>query len=81
MIEQSDIRDILGEMAAERMGGSSKLERLLKHFSAKGIPLETCADHRHLGRAVSTLKRYARLLDLTFPDYVPRHLQPKKAKA
>jgi hypothetical protein len=78
---QSDIADILGEMARGPITCESKLERLLRHFAAHKIPLTICADKRPLGRAVNTLQRYARRMDLKFPDYVPMHLRPKKEKA
>lgn len=80
MSEQSDIRDILGEIANAPICSDSKLVRLLKRFSKIGLPLKTCADKQHLGREIDTLKRYARRHDLKFPDYVPRHLKPKKEK-
>lgn len=80
MSEQSDIADILGEMARGPITCESKLERVLRHFSAHSVPLETCADKRHTGRKLSTLKRYACRMDLKFPDWVPRHLRPKKEK-
>lgn len=80
MIDQSDIRDILGEMASGPITCESKLERLLRHFATHSIPLSTCADKRHLGRKVETLRRYACRMDLKFPDYVPMHLRPKKEK-
>lgn len=57
-----------------------KVEQILRHFCAAGLTLETCADTRHMGRAMSTLKRYARRLDLKFPDYCPRHLRRKKRR-
>lgn len=80
MSEQSDIRDILGETAAGPITNESKLIQVLKHFSAKNIPLATCADKRHTGRKISPLKRYACDLSLKFPDWVPRHMRPKKEK-
>jgi hypothetical protein len=80
MTEQSDIRDILGEMANGPITNESKLVQVLRHFSAHNVPLKTCADNRHTGRKISTLKRYACRLSLKFPDWVPMHLRPKKAK-
>lgn len=80
MSEQSDIRDILGEMAAGPITSESKLVQVLKHFSAHNVPLKTCADNRHTGRKISTLKRYACDLSLKFPDWVPMHMRPKKEK-
>lgn len=55
-----------------------RMEALLLHFHKAGIPLSVCADSRHLGRKVSTLKPYVRRLRITFPDYVPLCLRPKK---
>lgn len=80
MSEQSDIRDILGEMASGPITCDTKLVQVLKHFSAKGVPLSTCADRRHTGRKLSTPKRYACEYSLKFPDWVPRHMRPKKEK-
>lgn len=54
-----------------------RVELLLRHFHELGLPLAVCADRKHLGRKVVTLKGYARRLGLAFPDYVPR---PKKEK-
>lgn len=78
MSEQSDIRDILGEMASGPIINESKLLQVLKHFSAKGVPLKTCADNRHTGRKISTLKRYACEYSLKFPDWIPRHIKKRK---
>lgn len=82
MNRQSDISDILGQMASGAFAGHgpNKVEQVLKHFASAGLERKTCADERHLGRKVETLKRYARRLNLKFPDYVPRHLKPKKVK-
>lgn len=80
---QSDIADILGQMASGPIIGerSKKFEIILRHFSKVGMSIKTAGDFRHLDRATSTLKRYARRWDLKFSDYVPMHLRPKKAKA
>jgi len=43
-LEQSDIADILGEMQRGPITSESKLERLLRHFAAKSIPLSTCGE-------------------------------------
>lgn len=76
---QSDIREFLSELQADRTVHSSHVERMntiMRHFAAKAIPLSICADARHLNRSLSTLKRYAR--DLKFPDFVPMHLREQK---
>lgn len=83
MNQQSDIADILGAMANGPIvggGHTGRVGEVLRHFSRAAIPLTTCADGRHLGLKVSTLKRYACRLSLKFPDYCPRHMKPKKAK-
>lgn len=80
MNHQSDIADILGEMANGPIVSESKLITVLRHFSAHNVPLAVCADARHTGRKLSTLKRYACELSLKFPDWVPRHMRPKKEK-
>lgn len=83
MSQQSDIADILGRISAAPMRGTSGRSRVgevLTHFSQAGLTIRVCADARHLGRAISTLKKYARRLNLKFPDYCPRHMKPKKAK-
>ena len=72
---QSDISEILGDISSHGPAltkHSRKLNAILTHFSEKGIPLAVCADKRHLNRKVSTLKRRARRLGLSFPDYTPR---------
>ncbi len=72
---QTDIREILTELqnAPEILSKShrKKMEHCLRHFQAKGLTLEVCADKRHLNRSISTLKGYARDLRLRFPDFVP----------
>jgi hypothetical protein len=72
---QSDISEILGEISSSGPAltkHAAKLNAILTHFSQKGIPLAVCADKRHLNRKVSTLKKRARRLGLSFPDYTPR---------
>jgi len=72
---QSDISEILGEIASSGPAltkHSKKLNAILTHFSEKKIPLSVCADKRHLNRKVATLKKRARHLGLSFPDYTPR---------
>lgn len=80
MSTQSNIADILGEMANRPITNESKLVRVLRHFSKNNVPLAVCADNRHTGRKLSTLKRYACHLSLKFPDWVPRHMRPKREK-
>lgn len=60
---------IIGPSHAKRM------EALLRHFRACGLPLSTCADRKHLGRTVATLKGYCRRIGLAFPDYTPRAMR------
>lgn len=59
----------------------SKIDALMRHFHKAGLALETVCDKRHLARASSTVKKYARELALAFPDYVPMSLREKKVRA
>lgn len=83
---QMDIRDILGEIQNDKQlfterNHKDRVGELLRHFQQGGLTLEKCADARHLDRAMSTLKGYARELNLAFPDYIPMHMREKKKKA
>lgn len=82
MSEQMDIGQILGELGNGPLlpKHRAKVGTLLKHFNAAGLTLATCADSRHMNRAVSTLQRYCRDFKLSFPDYVPMALRPPKPK-
>lgn len=53
---------------------------LLVAYHRRGLSLAVCGDRLHLGRAQSTLKRYARRLRLSFPDYTPRNLRWRKRR-
>lgn len=53
-------------------------EDLLTRLHGNGLTLEQCADKRVMNRSLDTLKGYARKLKLSFPDYVPMELRPKK---
>lgn len=78
---QTDIRDILGEIASTgpiHTNFRSRIKTLMEHFAAKRIPLDVCADARHLNRSLSTLKGYARDYRLRFPDYVPMDLRTEE---
>jgi hypothetical protein len=77
---QSDIADILGELQRGPILNEhrDKIDALMRHFARAGLTIATVCDARHLDRAVSTVRGYARELDLIFPDYTPRHLRPKK---
>lgn len=55
-----------------------RMEALLSAYQEAGLTLAVCCDRRHLGRAPSTLKRYARRLALSFPDYTPRAMRRKR---
>lgn len=82
-IEQSDIQDIIGAIASSPVIGTNhtrQMNALMRHFCAAGLTVEQCADRQHLNKAVSTVRAFARKLNLSFPDYVPRHLRPKKEK-
>ncbi len=83
MIEQTDIEDIIGEIASSKVIGTNharQMAALMRHFASAGLTVEQVADGKHLNKAVSTIQAYARKLNLAFPDYVPRHLRPKKEK-
>lgn len=75
---QTDIRDILGEIASGRKihtDFKSRIKTLMEHFAAKNIPLSTVIDPRHLNRSLSTVQGYARDYGLRFPDYIPMALR------
>lgn len=57
-----------------------RMDALLRAYHRRGLTLEVCGDRLHLGRAQSTLKRYARRLRLSFPDYTPRKLRRRKRR-
>lgn len=82
MNAQTDIKDILGEMIRGPILEThrNKINALMRHFAKAGLTVATICDARHLRRAPSTIKRYARELDLQFPDYIPMKLRPKKEK-
>lgn len=84
MSTQTDIRDILGEIASSgpiHTDFKSRIKTLMEHFAARNISIETCADNRHLNRSVSTVKGYAREFRLRFTDYVPMDLRtPEELK-
>lgn len=82
-MSQMDIRDFLTEAQSgsglwNHKSHKEKIGECLRYFAANGIPLSVCSDKRHLDRAVSTLKEYARDLKLIFSDYCPRDLREKK---
>ena len=49
-----------------------RMEALLRSYHKRGLTLAVCCDGKHLRRAKSTLKRYARMFGLSFSDYRPR---------
>jgi hypothetical protein len=53
------------------------MDELLRMFAAKGTPLSILAGPQYLKRKVPTLRKYARRLGLTFPDYIPRQPRSK----
>lgn len=56
-------------------------ERLLRFASKQGMTLEQCSSPLFMDRSIRTLKKQVRKIgDLTFSDYVPRKLKPKKSK-
>jgi hypothetical protein len=87
---QSDIRDFLEELQRGPMISEqrAKIEACMRHFQKAGLTIATCADARHMGRSVATVKGYARQFGLRFPDYIPMALRtaeemkrgPRKAK-
>jgi hypothetical protein len=56
-------------------------EALLRRLNEKGLTLEQCADRRLMDRSLRTLQAYAREFELSFPDYTPLKLRPKKSAA
>lgn len=75
-----DSSPLLNDLANGPMIGTHprRMNALLLHFHKAGLTLETCADSKHLGRSMSTLKAYVRRLKIAFPDYVPLALRPPK---
>lgn len=59
---------------------AKRLQSILKLYSERGLTLEVLADDRHIGLSVKTLQKYSRKAGVTFPDYVPRSMRPKKAR-
>ncbi len=53
---------------------------LLQHAVAQGWTLEYCSTQKIMNRKRRTLEGYARRFNLTFPDYTPRKLKPKKQR-
>jgi hypothetical protein len=80
---QMELSDILGGalngplMPTEHR---AKMGELMRRFASAGVSLQTLSGPRHLGRKVSTLRRYARDFGLKFPDYVPLSMREKIAK-
>jgi hypothetical protein len=66
------------DLARGPMMGShgKRLLALVRYFHAIGLSIAVIADRQHLGRRPTTVKRYARKLGLTFPDYRPRSRKP-----
>lgn len=84
MSQQIDIADILGSVASAtpHLGThQARLEAIMRHFCGAGLTLAVSGDVRHLNRATSTMKAYARRFGLAFPDYIPTALRPKKVSA
>lgn len=67
----------LGETVAKlangpHVGGHEAITKtLMTRLAEKGHPLSHLADQRMMKLSIGTLQRYARLFDLSFPDYVP----------
>lgn len=45
---------------------------LLETLRDQGMTLEQCAGRKVMDRKLSTLKRWCRRFQITFPDYTPR---------
>lgn len=82
MADTLDLFEVLGDIAnGPRLGGfAATTEALMRRFSEKGFTLAQLADRRMMNRSIRTLQEHAREFDLTFPDYVPMKLRPKKSK-
>lgn len=83
----SDTMELFGSTLNEiangpRVTGHLELtEALMRRLAEKGLSLEQLSDRRMMKRSLSTLQKYAHQFDLSFPDYVPMKLRPKKDKA
>lgn len=72
---QTEFGSILSAIAsqpAQVPSHRARVNTLMQHFAKKQIPLSVVADEKHLKLSMGTLKRYARELQLVFPDYVPQ---------
>ena len=64
-----------------RVGSFGALtEALMRRFAEKGLTLAQLADRRMMNRSLRTLQQHAREFEISFPDYVPMKLRPKKSK-
>lgn len=72
--------DLFGTARADerRSKHVSRTEALMRRLAEKGLTLEQLADRRVMARSLTTLQKYARQFGMTFPDYVPMKLRPKK---
>ena len=59
-------------LGARKTPHRKRMEALLRGYHKRGLSLAVCCDGKHLRRAKSTLKFYARLFGLSFSDYRPR---------
>jgi hypothetical protein len=77
-------REMLQEFADEGVHSTKHAkvtEAILRWAAGRGIPLATCAGPKFMDRKLRTLKQHVRRIgDISFVDYVPRKLKPKKEK-
>lgn len=79
-------KEMLQGFADENVVHSTKhakvTEMLLRWAAGRAIPLQTCAGPKFMDRKINTLKAHVRKIgDISFVDYTPRKLKPKKEKA
>lgn len=51
---------------------------LLLRAVEQGKTLEQCASPLYMNRSIRTIRKWARLFDIAFPDYKPRKRKPKE---
>jgi hypothetical protein len=84
MTGEPDVMNLFNMALTDIANGPHQRPRLavdlLRRLHSNGLSLEQCADAKVMNRSVDTLKKYARELGLSFSDYVPLELRPKKDK-
>jgi hypothetical protein len=85
MSDEGLFKEMLQQFADDTKVHSSEhakvTERVLRWAAGKGITLEKCSGPKFMDRSIRTLKAHVRKIgDISFPDYMPRKLKPKKPR-